>query len=191
MDFNRIIREGNDEACSTLTGLDVQQFSDLLSRLGLKARGRWAPKGAAGALGVFLVKLKIGLSHRELGVLFEVPERAIDSRAIATRQALTTKFVPKFVGVQLLTREDVMLKHTTALARAILGPGAIFIMDGTYIYSWKSSNYSFARRTYSEYKCRHLVKPMIVGATDGYIVDIFGPYLGGEILARQHPQPKH
>ena len=61
-----------------------------------------------------------------------------------------------------------MLKHTTALARAILGPGVIFIMDGSYIYSWKSSNYSFARRAYSEYKCRHLVKPMIVGATDGH-----------------------
>lgn len=37
--------------------------------------------------------------------------------------------------------------------------------------------YAFQRKYYSVYRGRPLVKPMIVVAPDGYIIDIIGPYL--------------
>ena len=48
---------------------------------------------------------------------------------------------------------------------------------GTYIYIEKSGNYSFQRRSYSVHKRKPLLKPMILVATDGYILTVLGPYL--------------
>lgn len=53
---------------------------------------------------------------------------------------------------------------------------AIIIMDGTYIYIQKSSNYSFQRQTYSLHKFSNLLKPFIIVSSDGYILDVCGPY---------------
>lgn len=50
-------------------------------------------------------------------------------------------------------------------------------MDGTYIYIQKSSKYTFQRKSYSIYKGRPLVKPMMIVTSDGYILDILGPFL--------------
>lgn len=41
----------------------------------------------------------------------------------------------------------------------------------------KSSKYTFQRRSYSVYKDRQLVKPLMIIASDGCFIDILGPYL--------------
>jgi hypothetical protein len=53
-----------------------------------------------------------------------------------------------------------------------------FIMaaDGTYLHCQKSSNNLFQRMTYSNQKKTHLVKPFVICATNGYIVDVYGLY---------------
>lgn len=40
----------------------------------------------------------------------------------------------------------------------------------------KSSNYMFQKHSYSLHKYRNLLKPFMIVACDGYIVDCFGPY---------------
>ena len=50
------------------------------------------------------------------------------------------------------------------------------IADGTYCYIQKSSHYEFQRKTYSVQKKRNLIKPFLVCAADGTIIDIYGPY---------------
>lgn len=56
-------------------------------------------------------------------------------------------------------------------------PGdANFVFDGTYIYIQMSSDYVFQRRSYSTHKSRSLLKPMVIVGTDGYILDVIGPY---------------
>lgn len=57
---------------------------------------------------------------------------------------------------------------------------AIAVADGTYIYIEKSGNYSFQRRSYSVHKGKPLLKPMMLVATDGYILTVLGPYLADE-----------
>ena len=59
-----------------------------------------------------------------------------------------------------------------------LGPDvAIAVADGTYIYIEKSGNYSFQRRSYSVHTGQPLLKPMMLVATDDYILTVKGPYL--------------
>lgn len=41
----------------------------------------------------------------------------------------------------------------------------------------KSAKYSFQRRSFSKSKGRSLVKPMMFVASDGYTIDIMGPFL--------------
>ena len=77
-------------------------------------------------------------------------------------------------------RSKVCEDHTTDFARVLFADSktdvAIAVADGTYIYIEKSGDYSFQRRSYSVHKVRPLVKPMMLVATDGYILTVLGPY---------------
>ena len=56
----------------------------------------------------------------------------------------------------------------------------VIVCDGTYCYCQKSSNNKVQRKTYSCQKKRHLVKIFVICTSDGYIVDIFGPYAASD-----------
>lgn len=92
-------------------------------------------------------------------------------------------FVPHNLGFGHISREDVIAKHTRPLAQELFSSGlansipALLVLDGTYIYIQKSTNFSFSRRSFSLHKHRPLVKPMMVVTTSGYIVSVQGPYL--------------
>ena len=91
-------------------------------------------------------------------------------------------FVPNNLGFKHITREEVIQNHTRQLAKDLLtnditSDPAILVLDGTYVYIQKSSNFSFSRRSYRMHKHRALVKPMIVVTTSGYFVFVLGPYL--------------
>jgi len=59
-----------------------------------------------------------------------------------------------------------------------VGPDSLpVVMDSTYIYTQKSSNYSFQKDTFSAHKKINLLKFMIICATDGYILAVIGPYI--------------
>ena len=92
-----------------------------------------------------------------------------------------TGFVPKYLGFGHITRKDVIESHTSTFAKVLFGVDkedtAICVADGTSIYIEKNSNYSFQRRTFSVHKGRPLVKPMMLVASDGYIILVLGPCL--------------
>ena len=56
----------------------------------------------------------------------------------------------------------------------------VIVCDGTYCYCQKSSNNKVQRKTYSFQKKRHLVKIFVICTSDGYIVDILGPYAASD-----------
>ncbi|XP_045216033.2 uncharacterized protein LOC123566193 [Mercenaria mercenaria] len=88
-------------------------------------------------------------------------------------------FVPLYLGIESLTREDIINNHTRPLAKSLFNANngqLILVLDGTYVYIQKSNNFSFQRRTYSMHKGRPLVKPMVIVTTTGYFVTIMGPY---------------
>ena len=95
------------------------------------------------------------------------------------REILLQDFVPRNLGINQINREELLLRNLT-IPRSLFGDDnnlkTILICDGTYIYINKSSNYTFQKETYSLHKYRNLVKPFLLVASDGYIVDCYGPY---------------
>jgi hypothetical protein len=53
---------------------------------------------------------------------------------------------------------------------------AQIIIDGTYIDIPKSSNFRVLRQSFCLHKHKHLVKPIMLVAPDGYIIEVYGPY---------------
>jgi len=90
---------------------------------------------------------------------------------------LDNTFVPQFLGYNHITRENYINVHTSEFSKHLLGASedtATVIMDGTYLYIQKSSNFELQKMTYSLHKFRNLVKPMMVISTTGYILAVEG-----------------
>ncbi len=50
------------------------------------------------------------------------------------------------------------------------------MVDGTYVNIEKSVNHDFQYTSYSGQKMVNFIKPFLTCCTDGYIVDIHGPF---------------
>lgn len=130
----------------------------------------------------FLCKLRQGLSDDFLKVIFNYNSRQAASLAISTvRQSLMLRFVPQNIGLTAITRQEYINRHVTEFANALYNPNVenptvIACIDGTYCYMEKSSNFQALRQSYNLHKGRHLIKPALIVAPDGYILDIHGPY---------------
>ena len=93
-------------------------------------------------------------------------------------------FVPKYLGLShtegTTVKTTVNKHHTTECARVLFAESkkdvTIAVAVDTYICKEKSGDHSFQTRSYSVHKGRPLVKPMMLVATDGYILTVFGPY---------------
>lgn len=129
----------------------------------------------------FLCKMKQGLSDDFLKVVFSYSSRQAVSLAMSNvRSSLMTAFVPRNVGTAAITRDEYIDQHVPPFSNAPYNPNpdipqAITIIDGTYAYIDKSSNYQGLRKSFCMHKHRHLVKPIVIVAPDGYILDVHGP----------------
>ena len=88
-------------------------------------------------------------------------------------------FVPLFLGASHLKRDE-WVGHNTPLVNELFdlqNNEFVSCSDATYSYCQKSFNNSLQRDTWSSQKKRHLVKPFVICATDGYIIDVYGPYI--------------
>ncbi|XP_043469676.1 uncharacterized protein LOC122503266 [Leptopilina heterotoma] len=131
---------------------------------------------------MFLCKLRHGLSDEFLSHIFQYSTRQATSLAVATvRESLMMRFVPTNIGFDAITREDYMNLHVSEFTNNLYNsqpntPRVIAIIDATYTYIDKSSNFRSLRQSYCVHKGQHLVKPYMIVAPDGYILAIQGPY---------------
>ncbi|XP_060081090.1 scavenger receptor cysteine-rich type 1 protein M160-like [Ylistrum balloti] len=168
----------SNEDFITLTGLCTQHFNDLCTHCAGSVRSS-KNRSIKSCVGIFLTKLKSGMSNKVLSTVFNIGKDSIRRAVTSARVALAKDFVPSNLGFQHVSRQDIILKHTRPLAQTLFGglmEPAILVIDGTYIYIQKSGQFMFQRRSYSMHKHRPLVKPMIFVTTTGYIVSVLGPY---------------
>lgn len=172
------ITDFTDEECNIFTSLTKLQFEELFAYCGPVDGTTITRKD----LLMFLCKLRQGLSDEFLTVMFQYHDRPSVSKVIKTvRLSLMARFVPENIGLGAITRHDYIRLHVTEFANYLYNdepdnPVAISYIDGTYTYCHKSTNFRSLRQTYCRHKNRHLVKPALVVAPDGYILDIQGPY---------------
>lgn len=126
--------------------------------------------------------MRHNLSDEFLRVIFKYSNRQAVSLAISlVRKSLMLQFVPNNIGLYSITREDYNKNHVTPFFNVLYNPNlneskAILIVDASYSYMEKSSNFKTLRQSFSVHKGRHLVKPVLVVAPNGFILDIHGPY---------------
>lgn len=129
-----------------------------------------------------MCKLRQGVADDFLKVIFNYPTRQAVSLAVSVvRRSLMMRFVPGNLGFQALTRQEYIQNHVTEFANQLYNPTpnvpqVIAFMDGTYAFTEKNSNHRVLRQTFSLHKTSHLVKPVLVVAPDGYILQVQGPY---------------
>ena len=167
----------SDDDYLSLTGLSKESFADLCG-LCTSLRNTTV-RTSRTCLAILLVKLRLGLSNKILSILFGLKQAQIQRSVHAARTSLMQKYVPRNLGFQHMTHEEFVEKHTTTISKELFSTKenqAIIVLDGTYVYIQKSSDHKLQRKCFSLHKGRPLVKPMVVTATDGYILSVTGPY---------------
>lgn len=178
-DYTRL----SEEDVQTLTSVNKEQFGELLTFCApVLVQNNSHRHITEQDLLLFLCKLRKGLSDEFLKVIFHYSSRQAVSLAISTvRNSLMISFVPQNIGLGAITREQYIDRHVTEFANTLYNPDVanptvIACIDGTYSFIEKSSNFKALRQSYSLHKGRHLIKPALIVAPDGYILDIHGPY---------------
>ncbi len=70
-----------------------------------------------------------------------------------------------------------ILDHYTPQSMKDMLPGAILILDGTYVHIQKSSNFELQKRTWCTYQMDNIVKMMVTITGNGKCFMAYGPYL--------------
>lgn len=161
------------------TGLEHQQYFDVLQFLSsedLLTRVRMEF-----ALGVYLSRLRRGYTFEELAIRWNIAEKTARNYCQLCRSILIGPFCDKYLS---LTRDRAdLINHQTDTAKRLHAPSGehiILVLDGTYVFIQKSSNFAFQRMTYSGHKHRNLIKPMMAVFPDGYIGAVWGPFPGNK-----------
>lgn len=120
---------------------------------------------------ILLTKLRTDLSKNIL---------KINLFSILKTSAMMTQFVPRYMVFFLPyhMRWFTWKSHYRICGGTSCIRGFKNLSSGRNLYLyWKSSIYAFQRKSYNMYKCCPLVKPMMVVASDWYIIDIIVYYL--------------
>jgi len=130
----------------------------------------------------YLCKMKQGVSDELLAHIFGYASRqSVSLKITAVRKVLANQFCTENIGFGAISRNDFILRHVTDFANRLYNnqpesPKAVAYADCTYLKIDQSSCFQALRMSYSVHKNYHLVKPSVIVASDGYILDIQGPY---------------
>lgn len=169
-----------EERLKTFTGLsweNVIQLRDMMTSL-----RNTSVRTVTQALVVFLFKLRTGNSNKITASIFEIErEQSVSEMTISIEKSFDKDIIPKLFGFQAMKRQDIIDTHTSQMVRQLYNikrDQLVLIFDGTYIRHQKSTNNEYQRKSYSGQKKAPLCKPFTICTTNGYIVDMPGPFLG-------------
>lgn len=166
----------SEERFVTLLGTNKFEFRILRDQLNWIVQDT-ACRNPDFTLAIYLFKMKTGLSDEVIGALIGRIRQTISYHVTRARKILNDQFVPPNLGLGHISRQEIMTEHTTEMSKIIHGTNkCVLVMDGTYVYCQKSNNFTFQRETFSGHKKKNLLKMFMIVTTDGYIVDVTGPF---------------
>jgi hypothetical protein len=167
----------DNELVMKITGFNKDDFMFIMNQL--KSINNSPIRKKSQALAVYLFWLKTGLSQALIGTFFGIDkEGRVGFYCDQIRNAFKTDFVDQFLGAAHLAREDFLLKNTETVKTLfdLDNNQLVIICDGTYIYCEKSLNNYLQRLLYTDQKKRPLIKPFVICTSNGYIIDVLGPF---------------
>lgn len=167
----------NTDTIEIYTGLTESQFQEVLVAIEPHMRPSFNNiKTLELALYVYLLKLRTNHTYKQIAPHIGICTFTVSAWIGKMRKLVHDVFVPPNLLNQ--TRENLLI-NTTPLSRKIYnvdGHTAVIVLDGTYVYTIKSSNFEFQKKTYSKQFKRNLVKFMLIVTTNGYIAAAYGPF---------------
>lgn len=134
--------------------------------------------GASDSLFFYLMKLRTGRSNVEIAAYCGNSPSTIQRRILVVREILSRVIVPKYLEFE--RGRDDLVSHKSKMSSALFDGDdqsrAHLILDGTYIYIDKSTNYLFQKQTFNSHKKRNYIKMMMGVGTDGKIILASGPF---------------
>lgn len=125
---------------------------------------------------IYLMKLRTGHTLDQIAPHFNLSPMTISSWIRSARDVVHAELV----RLHLNTRErNDLLLNTTPLSRRLYEAAencCVITIDATYVFTIKSSNYAFQKKTYSGQFLRNLVKFMLFVCTNGFIAASYGPF---------------
>lgn len=165
----------------TDTALSHAQFKNLFQRLPSLGKHFENDKHnnlASDSLYLYLMKLRSGRSHDDLGRIFNITKGTVSKRMNKVRQAMEDDFI--YQNVNFLRSREELSKHTTNFSQILFCDSdksrPVLVLDGTYLYIQKSTNYEFQKLSYNGHKKRNFIRVMVCTTTDGTIVSVLGPF---------------
>lgn len=133
------------------------------------------------ALVTFLFKLRSGNSDKLISAILGIDdEKNVAAFIKSVLNCFEQHILPSNFGYKAYCRQFLIDHHTAPAAKKIhdLPPNHLAIIcDGTYLRHEKSANYAYQRKSYSGQKKTALCKPFTVCCTDGFVIDVSGPFL--------------
>ncbi|XP_076080275.1 uncharacterized protein LOC143051153 [Mytilus galloprovincialis] len=105
----------SDSDFINLTGINKDNFNDLHSYIKTLVRNT-PTRSTRTSLGIFLFKLKSGISNKVLSTIFNISRSSLRRAISCVRQALVQNFVPQNLGFKHISHDDVVNQHTRPLA---------------------------------------------------------------------------
>ena len=128
----------SDFDCYNLTGISKLSFEQLINFFKDCKIKYSSNRSLRNAVGMFLTKLRLGVSNKVLTTIFQFSNpKAVSRTLAAVREAMLSHFVPYYLGFTHMSRYDVINNHSSPLATRLLmeQPNtAILVIDGTYLY---------------------------------------------------------
>ncbi|CAF2730030.1 unnamed protein product [Rotaria sp. Silwood2] len=128
----------SDFDCYNLTGISKLNFEHLIEFLTDSKIKHSSNRSLRNAVGLFLTKLRLGISNKVLTTIFQYSNaKAVSRTLVAVREVMISNFVPYYLGFNHISRQDVIYNHSSTLATRLLThqpDTAILVVDGTYLY---------------------------------------------------------
>lgn len=178
----------SSERLKVLTGYDWDTILELADMLNKNLRSSHN-RNIVQALVIFLFKLRSGNSDQLIAAILELTETVVRDSVKSVLNCFRTKVLPNMFGVDAYSREF-LLQQMSEAAKLLfdLTDVLIIIADGTYLRHEKSANNIYQRKSYSGQKKVPLCKPFTICTTNGFVIDLAGPFEGklndAEILKR-------
>ncbi|RVE41348.1 hypothetical protein evm_014002 [Chilo suppressalis] len=144
IDFNNIDGLSEDMVHFWL-GLSKQQFAQIkvdLPRLCGMRNGELALIG-------YLIKLRTGDSDERISTLLNIPRSSLTKLLGTAREILNEEFIPRNLGIHHISRSEISDRNLI-IPNGLFGGEdrkPIILIDGTYLYVQKSSNYLYQKNT--------------------------------------------
>ncbi|XP_025265235.1 uncharacterized protein LOC112638210 [Camponotus floridanus] len=167
---------------SNTANLTALELSKVMETLSIKCDSTLLDKVGEYSISEEQLEVFTGLNWENINTIKDMLISLRNNYSNSIIKSFEDDVLPLRFGLNSCNRDDLIQNHTTEMAKKLfnINDNLFLICDGTYAHHQKSTNNEYQRKSFSGQKKVPLCKPFTLCTTDGYIVDMLGPYLANQ-----------